>query len=399
VKSLVCGGKLWCDEFEKNISVFSEGGIVMSRWIHRNRFGVMTAVLLTLFTAFALLDVFVIPHEYRAEEATSTELRITKVGSEESDDAGAGQTGATGGDDAGQTGATGGDDAGQTGTTGEDGSGQTGATGGDDAGQNGDNTGGDSSGGDGGKTASTEPVVTDSSYRDENISITVTQYRVNETTVYVADVTVSSPEYLKSALAKGKYGRNIKEETSQIAEEAGAILAINGDFYGARTSGYVIRNGVLYRSQSADNEDLVMYSDGTFEIVSEETVSASELLESGAYQVWSFGPALIENATIAVTKKDEVGKAMASNPRTAVARVSDNRYLFVVADGRTDESEGLSLYEFAQFLQSLGVQTAYNLDGGGSSTMVFMGEVVNKPTTGGSRISERSVSDIVYIGY
>ena len=94
----------------------------------------------------------------------------------------------------------------------------------------------------------------------------------------------------------------------------------------------------------------------------------------------------------------EVGKAMASNPRTAIGQISELHYVFVVSDGRTDQSEGLSLYELAMFLQSLGVKTAYNLDGGGSSTMVLMGEVINNPTTGGSRTKERSVSDIVYIG-
>lgn len=46
-----------------------------------------------------------------------------------------------------------------------------------------------------------------------------------------------------------------------------------------------------------------------------------------------------------------------------------------------------------------GVKTAYNLDGGGSSTLYFNGQVINKPTTGGNKISERAVSDIVYIGY
>ncbi|MBQ1418697.1 MAG: phosphodiester glycosidase family protein, partial [Firmicutes bacterium] len=58
-----------------------------------------------------------------------------------------------------------------------------------------------------------------------------------------------------------------------------------------------------------------------------------------------------------------------------------------------------SLYELAEFLQELGVETAYNLDGGGSSTMVYQGEVVNNPTTSGNSVKERSVSDIVYIGY
>ena len=128
-------------------------------------------------------------------------------------------------------------------------------------------------------------------------------------------------------------------------------------------------------------------------------MTAEQLLEDGAVQVLSFGPALIENGEISVTKNEEVGKAMASNPRTAIGIYEDGHYVFVVSDGRTDESEGLSLYELAEFLQELGVETAYNLDGGGSSTMVYQGEVVNNPTTSGNSVKERSVSDIVYIGY
>lgn len=101
---------------------------------------------------------------------------------------------------------------------------------------------------------------------------------------------------------------------------------------------------------------------------------------------------------INVTSEDEVGKAMASNPRTAIGYLGDNHYVFVVADGRTSESEGLSLLELADFMQSLGVEQAYNLDGGGSSTMYYQGQVINNPTTNGSEIGEREVSDILYIG-
>ena len=90
---------------------------------------------------------------------------------------------------------------------------------------------------------------------------------------------------------------------------------------------------------------------------------------------------------------------MSSNPRTAIGVIDDLHYVFVVSDGRTSESEGLTLYQLANFMQNLGVKTAYNLDGGGSSTMYFNGQVINNPTTNGNKISERSVSDIVYIGY
>ena len=240
----------------------------------------------------------------------------------------------------------------------------------------------------------------EASYEDGNISITLTEYREEDTSIYVADVVLSSPEYLKTAFAQNSYGKNVTEKTSEIAEGVNAMLAINGDYYGAQEKGYVLRNGTLYRSEAEEGqEDLVIYEDGSFEIISEESVTAEELLEQGAQELLSFGPALIENGTIAVTEEDEVGKAMASNPRTAIGIIDNLHYVFVVSDGRTEESEGLSLLELAEFMDGLGVETAYNLDGGGSSTMYFNGEVINTPTTDGRSVKERSVSDIVYIGY
>ena len=140
-------------------------------------------------------------------------------------------------------------------------------------------------------------------------------------------------------------------------------------------------------------------ADGSFGIIDEGEVTAEELLADGAVQVLSFGPALVEDGQISVGVSTEVGKAMASNPRTAIGIIDECHYIFAVSDGRTSESEGLSLYELAQVMQQLGAKTAYNLDGGGSSTMYFNGSVVNNPTTNGRTISERSVSDIVYIGY
>ncbi|MBR4211196.1 MAG: phosphodiester glycosidase family protein [Oscillibacter sp.] len=193
------------------------------------------------------------------------------------------------------------------------------------------------------------------------------------------------------------YGRNIKDKTSAIAADNGAILAINGDYYGARERGYVIRNGILYRDAPAGGDVLAIMNDGSFRIVDDREVTAQELLDAGAVQVLSFGPALLKNGTISVSEGQEVGKAMASNPRTAVAVLGDLHYAFIVADGRTDKSEGMSLYELAEFIRGLGAESAYNLDGGGSSTMVFRGEIVNRPTTSGNSLKERSVSDIVCI--
>ena len=246
----------------------------------------------------------------------------------------------------------------------------------------------------------TAVTVSENSYSDENIQIVITEYREYDTSIYVADVVLSSPEYLQTAFAQNAYGRNVTEKTSEIAESAGSILAINGDYYGAQEDGYVLRNGVLYRNTAdSGQEDLVIYNDGSFAIINETDVTAEELLADGAQQVLSFGPALIEDGTVVVSEDDEVGKAKTSNPRTAIGVIDDLHYMFVVSDGRTDESAGLSLLQLAEFMKGLGVTTAYNLDGGGSSTMYFNGEVINNPTTNGRSITERSVSDIVYIGY
>ena len=248
-------------------------------------------------------------------------------------------------------------------------------------------------------TDNASAAVTATTYDNGSTKITLSTYREYDTDIYVAEVTLSSADALKTAFANNIYGKNVTQTTSAMAQAQNAILAINGDYYGAR-SGYVIRNGVLYRDTAASTEqqDLVIYADGSMEIVREGDVTAQELLKQGAQQVLSFGPGLLTGGEVTVEQNTEVDKARTSNPRTAIGQVDNLHYVFVVADGRTNQSAGLSLYQLAQFMQGLGVRTAYNLDGGGSSTMVFGGSVVNQPTSSGDRISERKVSDIVYIG-
>ena len=240
--------------------------------------------------------------------------------------------------------------------------------------------------------------VTSNSYTDENISISIKTARYYNTDVHIVDITLSSIDYLKTAFANNTYGRNIKKTTSEMAESNNAILAINGDYYGFRNYGFVIRNNVLYRETSNNNDDLVIYQDGSFEIIDENKSDANTLLNNGALQVFSFGPALINNSEITVNENTEVEMAKTSNPRTAIGIIDNLHYIFIVSDGRTSDNDGLTLYELAEIFEIEGCKVAYNLDGGGSSTLWFNGEIINIPTDG-NKIGERSVSDIVYIGY
>ena len=235
-------------------------------------------------------------------------------------------------------------------------------------------------------------------YSDEHISISLSEYNYCDTRVYVADVVLSSAQYLKTAFADDTYGKNVTAVTSEIAAAHDAILAVNGDFYGSQEKGYVIRNGVAYRSTDNGADVLCVYADGTMQIMHSAEETADELVDEGVWQAFCFGPGLVENGEVLVTDGQEVGRHLASNPRTAIGMIEPLHYIFVVSDGRTEESAGLSLLQLAEFTRDLGASTVYNLDGGGSSSMVFKGEIVNQPTNTGRTIEERKVSDIVYIG-
>lgn len=244
-----------------------------------------------------------------------------------------------------------------------------------------------------------DPVITDNEYYDSNISIVLNQYYEYNTNIFVADIQLSSAQYLKSAFAQNTFGRNITAPTSQIAAENNAILAINGDFYGVHEYGYVVRNGVCYRDLNNGTWLGCLFSNGDLQIISSNTVRGAGLVEQGCWQEWCFGPPLLNNGgQIVVGEDEDVAQRLSSNPRTAIGMISPLHYVFVVSDGRSEGNAGLSLYQLAQFMQQFGTQVLYNLDGGGSTTMYFNGRVVNQPINLGA-VQERDVSDIVYIGY
>ena len=248
--------------------------------------------------------------------------------------------------------------------------------------------------------------VDDWNYQSDAFTISINKVTSgsgqNALTYFVADVVVSDAKQLTSAFANNSFGENIVEYTSQIADENNAIFAINGDYYGFRSDGIVIRNGVIYRNIPA-RTGLAFYQDGSMKIYDETQTSAQQLLDQGVWNTLSFGPALLENSIIA-TNLDHVEidtnfgnhSIQGSNPRTGVGIIDNNNFVFIVVDGRSPGySAGVTLIEFAQIFKDIGCTDAYNIDGGGSSTMYFMGRVVNNPL---GKNRERGTSDILFIG-
>lgn len=127
-------------------------------------------------------------------------------------------------------------------------------------------------------TSTGKVTKTDTTYKDDNMDIKITTGKTSDTTYYVADIKLSSADYLKTALAQNTYGTNITETTSSIAQQNNAIFAINGDYYGANQSGYVIKNGQVYRDtdRNSDYEDLAVYSDGSFKTFKESDTTAQK---------------------------------------------------------------------------------------------------------------------------
>ncbi|GAA2181655.1 hypothetical protein GCM10009785_17540 [Brooklawnia cerclae] len=234
--------------------------------------------------------------------------------------------------------------------------------------------------------------------------VTITTHTYGEgdqaATYYVADIVVSDVTQLRAAFADNAFGQNIVANTSSIAADNNALLAINGDYYGFRDTGIVIRNGVLYRDEGA-REGLAIYSDGTMAVYDETATSGEQLLADGVWQTLSFGPALVDDGEIVdgidqVEVDTNIGNhsIQGDQPRTAIGMIEANHFVFVVVDGRSDDSAGVSVTELAEIMQSLGATEAYNLDGGGSSTMVYEDGLVNDPLGKGQ---ERGTSDILYI--
>lgn len=102
-----------------------------------------------------------------------------------------------------------------------------------------------------------------------------------------------------------------------------------------------------------------------------------------AREVLGGSPILVEDGSLAVERCSKY--LCHRHSRTGVGVKADGTVLMVVVDGRQADSKGMTLVEFGRFFMRLGAVDALNLDGGGSSTMVSRGRVVNDPSDGVER--------------
>ena len=239
----------------------------------------------------------------------------------------------------------------------------------------------------------------DYSYQDEGLSVAIKRYQQNDIVYFVADVQMKQANQLMAGLSSDKpNGR--EEQIEAIASRNGAVLAVNGDYYGAHKYGTIIRNGQLIRSTTTTRNMLMVDANGNMSVrVDRDQDNAprlgDELVAQGIWQAFEFGPELVRDGQ-AVTfspKFDVIStRDTRREPRTAMGQIGPLHYIVVVADGRQDGySIGMTLPELQQVFIAHGAVTAMNLDGGGSTEMWFQGQTINRPFSG-----RRDISDIIY---
>ena len=252
------------------------------------------------------------------------------------------------------------------------------------------------------ESAWAQPCVAESDYEyvDETRSIHIDRVEENGIVYFVADVQLASASQFQTAFGGGEYGGG-NEHISSMATKLGAVFAVNADNYGAHEYGVILRNGALYRTATTARHLLIVDANGDLRVRSEREGEnpqelGAQLVEEGALQTFEFGPELVRDGALVEFPADFTvisTRDTRREPRTAIGQLGPLHYIIVVADGRQDGySKGMTLQELQQVFMFYGAQTAFNLDGGGSTEMWLCGEIINQPSGG----DERSVSDMIW---
>ena len=237
---------------------------------------------------------------------------------------------------------------------------------------------------------------TEAGYRDDTIIVEIQTVKQDDSIYHVAYVKIATASQLRSALA-GDIGSNRTYQTSVLAKSVNAIVAINGDFYTKTKAGYIIRQGEVYRQTPSKNMDLLLIDDnGDFHIVlrgKENQASEVKALQQQYTLVngFFFGPALVVDGVAQVIPEEYQFNPFGDEPRAAIGQIGPLTYALVTVDGRIADSAGVTMPELAAFMDQIGCQYAYGLDGGNSSALVYHDQLLSIKD-----VEERSVSDIIY---
>ncbi|MBQ5991088.1 MAG: phosphodiester glycosidase family protein [Clostridia bacterium] len=188
-----------------------------------------------------------------------------------------------------------------------------------------------------------------------------------------------------------------REKAYGIARRYGAVLLITGDnminfeeAYTLRST--LIRDGRVYLHKTG--ESVMAWNERTlsFDLFEDRSFTTEELLERGYRDVYCFGPILVQNGE--VRERLRLHRLSGNNPRTGVGQIEPGHFVVIVVDGkRPGVATGMQLQDFAALFKAEGCVSAYNLDGGLSADIVFMGEHLRE------RKEKRNLPDALLFGH
>lgn len=236
--------------------------------------------------------------------------------------------------------------------------------------------------------------LSDTEYQDESLHVVIGTGRVGDTDYMTASIKIADPTQIRSALATAN-GKG-SSFASTIAKRVNAVLAINGDYYmfHAADPKHVVRQGVVKKHNANGSCDaLIIDEKGNFTIIPRATEADFEAFEGQIVNCYAFGPGLVINGEL-ITEYVETDIAPEKQAkRICIAQTGPLEYLVVASEGpEENKKSGLTIVEFATLVHSLGVQNAYNLDGGSSATIVFNNKKINAL----SNPKTRQIADIIY---
>ena len=195
-----------------------------------------------------------------------------------------------------------------------------------------------------------------------------------------------------------------------MAVQHKAVFAITTDYYiyrigskGSKHIGVEIRNGELMYDDRYANptsafpnmDTLAIFPDGRMETFHSYEKSGQDYLDMGAETVYSFGPYLIRDG---VVSNSALNSNDTTNPRMAIGMIEPGHYVVMLCEGRIKRSSGINLNHLAILMKERGCSLAFNLDGGRTAVMCFMGRQLNTVFPNGGSTEARSTSEILAIG-
>lgn len=230
-------------------------------------------------------------------------------------------------------------------------------------------------------------------YQDDSLTVTIKEFREYDTTILAAYITVKDASQLRTAMA-GKFGSTRDIPGAKIAQRNNAVFAINGDYFNFNNEGYIVRQGTLYRDNPAEGTDVLLIDDqGDFHIIQEATSDQIAAFAGTIVNSFSFGPALVIDGKAQAISENKHIASDKPTQRMVIAQTGPLAYLCVATEGpENTDSVGLTLEQTADMMAALGCVTAYNLDGGSSSTMVLNNQKINALSTH----KVRPIWDILY---